>query len=588
MRRRPHVSKLTVTKGIKPGEPLETTLTLTSWSKTPVNAITLTLTGAEKYQDAARDVTRVRRPIVNLVATLMGEGELDVGPRTFRARFNMPEHALATYKGRYLRVEYTLFLHVDIPWWPDLTRTYHVDVEPRAQGRPTPKPVAHTTERGGAEPFAEITLDDVVFAPGDVVSGAFALGNLRGREVQAIEMAVVAVERVTPQWTAPSDRYVVYLDPDAVEEGRAQRFQFTLHTWVPPSFDSLSYYFQMKVKIRRGAELTHRIPIAIARLDGPSLVGASQRQPELGSGRWRKIWARAGAPLGLALAGKDLRLTGRAGRAAIDVFVDPSADEASLVAELRYGPWGADLRVRPRQRLSPQRIFPFLVADEQSAAFWSRYKAEGREEAQLRAILTPALLQALMGFDAVQMGDDEVRAVTKSAGYDRQYIGPFLERVAALARAIDIAGERIPPPAAMSSMLPAWRALADELSGELVPGSMAIRGGRLDEARFEIETIFDDEPTPQRTRVAHLVDPPLSPEVEGAPIEGVLAGAPPGTRAIYDEVAKGAREVQLLRSAIEVTLEAPLADPGAERGRMRAMLALARRLRGDKGAGPYR
>jgi hypothetical protein len=117
---------------------------------------------------------------------------------------------------------------------------------------------------------------------------------------------------------------------------------------------------------------------------------------------------------------------------------------------------------------------------------------------------------------------------------------------------------------------------------------MAIHGGQLDGARFDIETLFEDDPDPRGTRVVHLADPPLSPEVEKTSIESLLAAAPPGTRAIYDEVAKGALEVRVLPFAIEAMLAAPLADPAAERGRMLAMLALARRLRGEKGIGPYR
>jgi hypothetical protein len=588
MRRRPHVSKLTVTKGVKPGDPLEVSLILTSWSKTPVNVITLALHGRELLTQGENHPTSVKRTIVHQIATLMVAGELDVGPQTFRARFTLPPHALASFKGQYLAVQYKLHLHVDIPWWPDLTRSYYVDVEPHELSRPPPRPVAHTTEQVGSALFLEVTLDDVVFAPGDVVSGAFALGNLRGREVQSIEMAVVGIEHLAPELKVEGRRYAVNFDPAIAEEGKSQRFQFALQKAIPASYDSLSYVFQVKVKVRRGGELTHRIPIAIAALDRPSTGAAAHRQPELGAGRWQKIWARAGAPLGLSAAGKDVRLTGRIGIADVEVFVDALAEGAPLTADLRFSPWGADFRVQPRSLLSPQRMFPFLAADPHSEAFASRYKAEAREEAQLREILGVPLIQALLAFDDVRVGDDHARAVTKNAGYDQRFIQPFLARVGELARALSDAAARIPPPAAMASMRPAWSAFAAELAGELFPGSMAIRRGQIDGARFAIETLFEDDPDPLGTRVAHEVDPPLDAEVEGAPLESLLASAPPGTRSVYDEVAKGAREVRLLPHAIEVTLEAPLADPAALRGRLLAMVALARRLRGEKGAGPYR
>ncbi|HZF53035.1 MAG TPA: hypothetical protein VE093_30490 [Polyangiaceae bacterium] len=586
MRRRPHVSSVTVTKHVKPGDTLTASLTLTSWSKTPVNAITLSLQGHEVYVHGQNRPTI--RSLVHQVATLAGESDLEEGTRELRAHFNLPDDIPATYKGNMLAVEYKLHLHVDIPWWPDLKRSYYIDIEPREQPRPPARPVAHTTEQVGSSPFVELTLDDTTFAPGDVVSGAFALGNLRGREVQAVELAIVPIEQVTPQWKVDGRRYAVSFDPDAVKEGVSQGFRLALHQGIAPSFALVSYAFQFKARVRRGGEITHRIPIAIARFDRPSPVAAAHHQAELGAGRWRKVWARAGAPLGLSVGGKDVRLTGRIGRVDVDVFVDPLTENASLTADLRFGPWGVDLQIQPRSLVSPQRMFPFLVSDEHSEAFGSRYKAQGREEAQLRAILSSPLIQALLAFDEVRVSDDHARAVVENAGYDQRFIEPFVARVGALARALSEASGRVPPPSVMRSMLPAWAAFATELAGELSPGSMAIRSGQLEGARFDIETLFEDDPDPLGTRVAHLVDPPLSPEVEGAAMEALLAAAPPGTRAVYDEVAKGAREVRVRPHAIEATLEGPLADPAAERERMHAMLALARRLRGEKGVGPYR
>lgn len=588
MRRRPHVSKITVTKGVRPGDSLEASLTLTSYAKTPVNAITLSLEGYEQYIHAHNRPPVRKRTLVHLVAILMGEGELAKGTVTYRARFLLPRNALPSFNGYRLSVEYKLDLHVDIPWWPDLRRSYVVDVEAREVPRPEPRPFAQTTERAGSALFAEVSLDDLVFAPGDVVSGAFALGNLRGREVQSLELSVITVEHLTSQMKIPGMCYAVKFDPAAIEEGKSQRFQFALQRSIPPSYDSLSYAFQLKAKVRRGDALTHRIPITIAPFNRPAAGSASHRQPELGAERWRKIWAKAGAPLGLSIAARDVRLTGRIGLAEATVFVDTLAEGTPLTADLRFDPWGADFRIAKRSLLSPQRMFPFLAADPHGEAFASRYKAEAREEAQLRAIVDGALVQALLAFDEVRVGDDEARAVMKNTGYDQRFIVPFLDRVAELARALTDAAARVPPPACMAPLRPAWIAFAEELSGELFPGSMSIRNGQLEGARFAIETLFEGDPDPVGTRVAHELDPPLDMDVGEAPLEDLLASAPPGTRAVFDEVAKGAREARVLPHAIEVTLEAPLADPAALRGRMHAMLALSRRLRGEKGAGPYR
>jgi hypothetical protein len=588
MRKRPHVSHVNVPRNVKPGDTLDASLTLTSWSKTPVNAITLSFAGRECFVQEEQPPT-LKRSLVCLVAELMGAGELETGTRELHARFNLPDDLPISYAGKEIKVEYALHLHVDIPWWPDLRRSYVITVEQPVRPRPAPRPVTHTAEQVGSSMFVEITLDDTIFAPGDVVSGAFALGNLRGREVQAIELSIVAVEQVTSDYKSDARRVAVSLGTGAMSEGVSQAFRLALEPGLPPSDGSLSYAFELKAKVRRGGDLTHRIPIQIARLTGPKAIrDASPNQVEIGAERWRKIWAKAGAPLGLAVAGSDVRLTGRVDRADVDVFVDPVTGAASLTADLRFGPLGADFRVAPRSLMSPQRMLQFLAAEEHGEAFASRYKAEGREEAQVHALLHGPFIQALLAFDEVRMTDDHARAVMRNVGYGQRFIEPFLARVEALARAVSEISEIIPPPSAMTSMKPAWAAFAAELAGKLIPGSMAIHGGQLDGARFDIETLFEDDPDPRGTRVVHLADPPLSPEVEKTSIESLLAAAPPGTRAIYDEVAKGALEVRVLPFAIEATLAAPLADPAAERGRMLAMLALARRLRGEKGIGPYR
>jgi hypothetical protein len=590
MRSRPQVSNVTVTPNIRLGDPIEASLTLTSESKTPVDAISLTLRGRQIFSNEGNSTVTSAREFVHEVATLMGKGELASGTRELRARFELPENVPATFKGKQVRVEYELKLRVEIPWWPDLEQSFPIHVDPRERPRPPRRPVTQTVEEVDASMFVELTLDDTIFAPGDVVSGAFALGHLRGRAVQEVELAIVTLEHVTQEYKNDGQEYGVSLDPGAVEEGTAQSFRFALPEGLPPSSDALSYAFQLKAKVRSGGELTHRAPIEVGLFDGPAsgpADDAAEPSPiELGAERWRKIWAKVGAPLGLSVGHRDVRLTGRIDRVDVDVFLDPRTWSASLLADLRFGPWGVDLRVEPRSFVSARRILPQMADDAHTEAFGNSYKAQAREEAQLRAILSLPLLQALLAFEEVRMGDDHARAVTPKAGYEERFIEPFVARVEALARAISEVSEIIPPPAAMASMRPAWAAFATELGGELFPGSMAIRDGQISGARFAIETLF--EAGPIRTRVALLVDPPLSPEVDKTPIEGLLAAAPPGTQAIYDEVAKGAIEVRVLPTAIEAMLKAPLADPAAERGRMEAMLALARRLRGEKGIGPYR
>ncbi len=599
MRSRPEILKLTVTHDARPGSDLDAHVVLVSTSKTPINGITLRLTGAEKYVRATNHPPVVARWLVTQEATLRGKGKLDAGRHELRARFRLPPNAVPTYRGKWIVVDYELRLHVDIPWWPDLVRMYTVVVAPHVTARPAPRPLSQTTGRGGAEPFIEATLDDVAFAAGDALGGAFALGNLRGRKAQSLEMAVVAVERATGQFTVEGPRYPMHFSPDIAGEGRECRFRFTLPKALAPSYEtestSLSYLLEMRVGLSRRVALVHRIPIAIGRYDRPAAVALSESAEKggLGEARWRRMWASAGTLFGLSLDDEALELGGRIGRSEASIFLDPDAKETALVAELRFASIEIGLRVRLR-RLA-------LFATDEGDGFGKRYKVSGRDAAQTRQVLSTKLRKALLGFDEAYVDDERARVLFRAQGYDDAHLAEFLRRVTALAGAIDEASMRVPPPSPMASMEAAWRAFASEVDGELTVGSMAIRNGTVEGARFELETVFEEDPAPTHTRLALLLDPPLGDEFQAPALFDVLpesggsgltravsAGAPPGTREIYAEVAKEAREVRVTRHAIEVTLEAPLADPASLHGRMMSMLALGRKLRGDKGAGPYR
>ena len=136
-------------------------------------------------------------------------------------------------------------------------------------------------------------------------------------------------------------------------------------------------------------------------------------------------------------------------------------------------------------------------------------------------------------------------------------------------------------------MLPAWRAFADEIRGELAVGCMAIRGATVDGARLDVETVFGDGAQPERTLVRLVLDPPLPKPMDPASREA-LTRLPPGTRDLVTELLASGKAMRIEPYQMEVEVAGPLEDPSTLRQRMATMITLARRLRGAGAAGPYR
>lgn len=583
MRSRPEVLEMMVTRAARAGDSVEVRCVLKSGSVTPVDAITLRLQGTERFRLGPSQVPAVLRSIVDQIATLRAKSELTEGQHDFKARFRLPADASPTYLGRCILIDYVLTLHVDIPWWPDLKKEYTVNVAPAVFGRPRRAPVAQTTAKGGDEPFIELTIDDTVLQPGDALTGALALGNLRGRKVRGLRMALVAIEDVKGRTTQRGEEYPAHFAPDVVREGKEFPFRFTIPKTVPPGFQtpisSLGYAVEVRAEVAWQKDIVHHVPLTLAAMDTPP--EGVQSRPRLGMERWRAVWEHAGAPLGLGLADpEDLRLEGSIAGVRTAVFVDPDADQTSFAAELTWTSWGIDLRVRTR-RVS------LLVPDPEGDGFGRRYKVHGRDPGQVRPLFAAPLRKALLAFEEAYVDDRHARVKSKTAGLDQPHIGRFLQDVARLAAELSSAASRVPPPMGLAEALPAWRAFAAELGAELTVGSMSLTGGTLDGARFEVETLFEDRVSPARSRVTLAIDPPLSSETDWYDPMTYRA-APPGTLEITGEITKWAVATRIRPEAYEVEVPMPAEDPASLRPKMETMLALIKRLRGEKSAGPYR
>ncbi|WP_437837701.1 hypothetical protein [Sorangium sp. So ce1153] len=585
MRSRPDI-ELRMSRTVHPGDVVLVELVLRSRGRTPVDSIELHLEGMQ----VARVEERVLVPphFLSLVARVAGETTLPDGEQRYRASFPLPPDAPCSYLGTRAEIRYGITLSIAIPWWLDVQESYEVLVSPRPVTRPGRSPVAGTTARGDS-PFVEVSLDDQVFAPGDEISGAVALGNVQGRSVRGIEISLVGVERLLGADPGASNRateahrFTAFRRADSRDEGRELPFRFRIPRSVAPSFDAgwvaLVWGLEVRVELARGDGIVHTTPLILGAFDRPPDLGSMRRQ--IGSGRWRAVWEAVGARHGLSLDPLELRLTGALAGCAASVWIDAgSSSSGALMGELRWPSWGLDLDVGVKR-------FLLALSSEDDEGFGRRYRVRGRDAGQVRAVIAGPLRRALLAFDDVRLDDEHVAVRSRTPGHDQPWLGAFLEHLAALAVEITAASARIPPPTPMAGMRPAWERFAAELHGRLEVGRMRIRDAQLDGATFHIDTCFERGLHPECSEVTLVLDPPLDAPLDPDDPEQLRA-ASPGAREAVKRLRARARALRIAPHAIVVTVPAPLEDPATLRDLLGAQLHLAALLRGPRVAGPYR
>ncbi|WP_438000303.1 hypothetical protein WMF26_11205 [Sorangium sp. So ce185] len=585
MRSRPDV-ELRMSRTVHPGDVVLVELVLRSRARTPVDSIALHLEGMQ----IARVEERVLVPphFLSLVARLAGETTLPEGEQRYRASFPLPADAPCSYLGTRAEIRYGITLSIAIPWWLDVQESYEVLVTPRPVTRPPRSPAAGTTARGDS-PFIEVSLDDQVFAPGDEISGAVALGNVQGRGVRGMEISLVGVERLLSGGPAASNRateahrFTAFRRADSRDEGRELPFRFRIPRSVAPSFDAgwvaLVWGLEVRVELARADGVVHTTPLVLGVFDRPPGLGAIRRQ--IGSGRWRAVWGAVGARHGLSLDPLELRLSGALSGCAASVWIDAgSSSSGALVGELRWPSWGLDLEVGVKR-------FLLALASEDDEGFGRRYRVRGRDPGQVRAVVAGPLRRALLAFDDVRLDDEHVSVRSRTPGHDQPWLGAFLDHLAALAAEITAASARIPPPTPMAGMRPAWERFAAEVHGRFEVGRMRIRDAQLDGATFHIDTCFERGPYPERSEVTLVLDPPLDAALDPDDPEQLRA-ASPGAREAVKRLRARTDALRIAPHAIVITVPAPLEDPATLRDLLGAQLHLSALLRGRRVARPYR
>ncbi|WP_437931947.1 hypothetical protein WMF37_22740 [Sorangium sp. So ce291] len=586
MRSRP-VIRLRVPRVVHPGDTFDVELSIDSATETPIDFVRVTLQITQVvYVDAAGGRGSFEsRDLVLDSADVAGRGRLGKGRYQYWVSLTLPGDAPPSHTGVVAHLRCKVGALVSIPWWIDALESEEILVRPAIAEAPRDEPFTGESarERGA---FVEVSLPGRTFAPGELLSGAVAFHGLTWSRPDALDVALVGVER---GWVRQHHRrhelHRLSFAPDltAIAEGQEVPFHIALPRDLGPSFSAgdVSLEYALEVTLDHlGGQLLHCVPV-IVDLFEPRAELAGKR-PRVGADRWRALWLRAGQRAGLTLAERELVLRGVRAGCAVEVIPAAKGSLAGLGATVRFAePWGLHLDVRPRGLLERRGV---ATGED---GFDRRFRAQAREAAQALAALTPALRRALSAFDRVDVDDAEARVWSAAWAWDEAVLEEFLAPVDALAQAIAEAGASLPPPAAMAAWLPAWRRFAEESDGALRVGSMRLVG-TFEGAGFELETLFKGA-APAGTRIALRLDPPIA--GAGRPrkaAEQRIAAAILEQAARIGGVADAEEGVAVAPGAIAVAIAAPLADPAAALEVMRPMLALAREMRGERRGGPYR
>ncbi|MEO7331906.1 MAG: hypothetical protein ABI193_25240 [Minicystis sp.] len=597
MRSRPDV-ELRTPGFVHPGNSLLVDLLVRSGSLTPIDFIEIELQGLQ-FLRATTGSAHQSTQFLLQTARVAEEGKLGVGEHRYQAVFSVPDNAFPSYIGQLFQYRYFLKLHVSIPWWPDVVERYDAVVLLPPATRRAPTPFAGTNVKDTA-PFVEVSLIDQYFAPGEVIEGALAFGNLGGRGARQVALSLLGYERFLPYAANEAYRFTAFKTLEEVPEGEEVSFRFAVPKDAIPSFGtgqlpSLFWAFEVQIEPERGPSISHAAPITIARFDRPAETGALRRR--VGNGRWHAVWDEAGRGMGLELDPTELSLHGAFAGCAVSVKIGADDDgKRALVGELRWDAWGLGLSIRNRGVLD----FGLDLEDE---AFSRRFRVRGRDEAQTRAALTRPLLAALGLFDEIYLDDQRAVLRSRTPGHDQPWIGQFLHQLLGVGQALQAAALDIPAPPALTAHRRAYARFAEELGARIEPGSLSLRGGQLDGARVEIETDFARGEAPRGTVIRLEIDPPLAKPWNPASPEALTA-ASPLTRSLLKELLLAGRALAVPKGAADADAEppvprieerslafttgVPLDDPARARTALGTMIALAESLRGEKRIGPYR
>ena len=595
IKHRPSI-RLLLAPEVRPGEEFGGTVVIDATREVPIAHLVVELTGTERGSIGSGNSTITRtREVCRLRATLSGEDTLDPGKSEYKCRFTIPAGAPPSYKGSRGRCEYLVSVRVSIPWWPDAKRTFEINVgmedrEPIHDG----KALVFSSRPEGPrarEPHIECSLTSDVVAQGGVVAGAVALGNVAYNRYGGITLSIRGVETIhlSKRRSATNElrRYEASVAVEPLQEGTPYPFRIRLPDDPPPTFGSqlwsLSWEIEVRAKIRWGSDLRITVPFTVVPKRFRTAASTNRlAPPDVGSERLQRIWAEVAERTPLELDGSMLR--GKVG----DVMVEISRDHRGrkgiyLVAALSYPSLGLDLHIQPYARF--EWGSPGVKLGD--ARFDLDHHVTCRERAQAASLVAP-FAPHLAAFREVEVNDTSARLGAHGSGASKAKLVEFAAAALAVAGGIHVGRARIPPPASMADALLVWRALANDLGGELSVANMSVTGSVLGCA-VTVQTLFGEGGAASGTVIAldlvHAVDEAHRVTALGDSTDS-LDVLPDDAARVARRVVRGAYQLSIDANRIALTLRPAAVDGQRLAGRARSLGELAKSLLGA--AGPYR
>jgi hypothetical protein len=504
--------------------------------------------------------------------------------------FDLPAHCPPSYKSTLSDIRYDLTVRVAIPWWPDRSERYVVNVS-SAPSRAVGEPGSFCNNDAGPQGkglYLEASLDSAVIDHAGGVRGAVSVANVSHHRIRRIDVALIVDEelRDAPGTKYEAVRYVVTLREGPPGEGEALPFHIKIPEKSSPSFVGsvveVTWHLEVRAVIALGSDVTLKLPLTVVRRapDAPVDSVRLPRVPPIGRDRRALVWAEGARRGGLVNDVNEERMTLDLGGGAALAITLEQRKEGGLfyVAAVTWPRLGLDFGVTERRWLDAWSRSGIILG---TPGFHERFTVRGREPAQVRAFLDDAGASALVFFDEAAVGDEGATLVEAGTAQSIDDLDAFVRRAIATARTLAQGADRIPPPASMAAFAPAWRAFANALGGRLALGDMAIHGAAFDQSPIRIATSWTDK----GEAIATELRLPITPRDGVAAAEESLDSA---SRALLQSLKQQTIALVISSDAIVAKVPAPLENPASIEPILIGLSRLARLLSGGASRGPYR
>ncbi|MFO0558316.1 MAG: hypothetical protein U0269_09865 [Polyangiales bacterium] len=563
---------------ITPGSTFEAIIELEGARSTKVDAIEARFWGETQsyYGEASNFAQRV----VDLVATDRPK-QLPVGRYEMRVRFAVPPNAPVSYRGTTLRAEYTLRVHVDIPWWIDRVAEFTIPI--------TAAPV-HVEQRGpslldfdgGADDVrVECAIDRTILAPGSVLTGNVAFFRTREAGLGHVKLRLRCIER-----TAFGDidglNFVLDLPITRHVDGQAQTFRMKIPEGVVAQVQgpagSTRWQLDVETNSKHGARTLLRFPLTLVSA-GSDGVDQPVELPLIGD-QWRQqMIARVARQCAMHFDAGAQRLLGDID--GIGLEIGPSS-LGGTEAKMRWPHLGIGVRVGPSRwndALSPHEI---IVGH---AAFDERYQVRGREESQVRALLALGAdaLQYLSEAQSLTIDDDLLTITQPDFATREESLIRFVRLMQAMTSAMRQRISAVPPASLIADQLEGWRSLAARYSARLREGDGAIERAELGAERLTLAHEFNGAVAAKTTITARL-DPPIA----EPPTKGVASTLRSEWASALSAIEAAGGAWRCTSDALIVEVTPAISAPDAAEPWISRVASASRVIQGRRETGPFR